>query len=64
MTALLGTAALLERSRLVVQQEGILRHHELLERHRQERAQQLTLQRIQPSVVPGAWCASTGGPAA
>ncbi|MEI6111793.1 MAG: hypothetical protein WCP63_08990 [Cyanobium sp. ELA712] len=64
MTALLGTAALLERSRLDVQQKGILRHHELLERHRQERAQQLALQRIRVRAVPGAWCASTGGPAA
>ena len=64
MTALLGTAALLERSRLDMQQEGILRHHELLERHRQERAQQLALQRIRVRAVPGAWCASTGGAAA
>ncbi len=64
MTALLGTAALLERSRLDMQQEGILRHHELLERHRQERAQQLALQRIRVRAVPGAGCASTGGAAA
>jgi hypothetical protein len=55
---------LLERSRLDVQQERILRHHELLERHRQERAQQLALQRIRVRAVPGAWCASTGGAAA
>ena len=32
---------LLESSRMSVQQERILRHHELLERHRQERARQL-----------------------
>jgi hypothetical protein len=63
MTALLGTAALLERSRLVVKQERIL-SHELLERQRQERAQQLALQRIRVRAVPGAWCASTGGAAA
>ena len=55
---------LLERARVGVQQERILRHHELLERHRQERAQRLALQRIRPRAVPGAWCASTGGAAA
>jgi hypothetical protein len=45
-------------------QEVILRHHQLLERHRQEWAQQLALQRIRVRAVPGAWCASTGGAAA
>jgi hypothetical protein len=47
---------LLERSRLDVQQERILRHHELLERHRQERAQQLALQRIRVVDLDGQVC--------
>ena len=64
MTALLGTSALLERSRLDMQQEVILRHHQRLERHRQARAQQLALQRIRVRAVPGAWCGGTGGAAA
>ncbi len=47
---------LLERSRLDVQQERILRHHELLERHRQERAQQLARQRSRVVDLDGQVC--------
>jgi len=47
---------LLESSRMSVQQERILRHHELLERHRQERARQLALQRIRVVDLDGQVC--------
>jgi len=47
---------LLERSRLEVQQERILRHHELLEWHRQERARQLTRQRRRIVDLEGQVC--------
>lgn len=47
---------LLERSRLDLQQERILRHHELLERHRQERARQLARQRIRVVDLDGQVC--------
>jgi len=47
---------LLERSRLDVQQERILRHHELLERHRRERARELTRQRIRVVDLEGEVC--------
>ena len=51
MTALLGTAALLVGLCL-----RILRHHELLERHRQERARLLALQRIRVVDLDGQVC--------
>jgi hypothetical protein len=47
---------LLERSRLEVQQERILRHHELLERNRQERARQLARQRSRVVDLDGQVC--------
>lgn len=47
---------LLERGRLGVQQERILQHHALLERHRQERARQLALQRIRVVDLDGQVC--------
>jgi len=47
---------LLERSRLSVQQERILRHHQLLERHRQERARQIERQRSRVVDLDGQVC--------
>jgi hypothetical protein len=47
---------LLERSRLDVQQERILRHHQLLERHRQERARQIARQRRRVVDLDGQVC--------
>jgi hypothetical protein len=47
---------LLESSRMSVQQERILRHHELLERHRQERARQLARQRHRVVDLNGQVC--------
>ena len=47
---------LLERSRLDVQQERILRHHQLLERHRQERARQIARPRRRVVDLEGQVC--------
>jgi hypothetical protein len=47
---------LLESSRMSVQQERILRHHELLERHRQERARQLARKRHRVVDLNGQVC--------
>jgi len=47
---------LLERGRVDVQQERILRHHQLLERQRQERARQIARQKIRVVDLEGQVC--------